>query len=163
MKELLVSFIMINLILISLCQVKRNTMEFETVTLKDVQGLFGGQNIFIDRQGKVFVQIVKPGNFEKRYSLKLTAAEVAELNGLLEKNSFSTIQVELRPGRPDEARPTISVLSANGQEKTAAKWAGQQHPQFDPIYQHLLTIAGRAEQSEPIYQGQYDPAWRPPQ
>jgi hypothetical protein len=139
-----------------------HTAAVESVSLQDVQTLFGGQNLWLSSNGKVIAQVVEPGLKEKRYELTLASDEVAELEQLLAKHDFAKIQLKERSGRPDEARPTISVTTADEKTTEVAKWAGDAHPGFDAIYAQLMAIVDRAKKANQLlYEGKFDHNWRP--
>ncbi len=99
---------------------------------------------------------------KKRYELVLDPEQLAEVEALLAKHQFATIQIDDRPGVPDEARPTKPVVTASGQTTEIAKWANDSHPGFDAIYQGLLAIVDRAKQGNKLtYEGKLDFKWRP--
>ncbi|MBW2454053.1 MAG: hypothetical protein JRI68_06070 [Deltaproteobacteria bacterium] len=138
------------------------TASVASVSLEDVQALFGGQNIWISSKGKVIAQVVEPGLKEKRYELALDPGQFAEVEAQLAKHQFAKIEIEDRPGVPDEARPTITVVTADGKATVVAKWANDKHAGFDSIYQQLLAIVDRAKQANKLlYEGKFDYKWRP--
>jgi hypothetical protein len=141
------------------------------IALHDVQGLFGGHNIWIVDGRSVFVQKVgrprpaqnQPGLGEQRYQFELAPAERDELERLLDVHHFLTIKVDSSgPGVPDEARPTVVVVSRSGQTVRASKWANDKHSEFDPIYRYLLAIGDRGTEKQIVYDGAYQGDWRPP-
>lgn len=138
------------------------TASVDSVSLEDVQALFGGQNIWITSNGKVIAQVVEPGLEEKRYELDLDPGQFAEVEALLAKHQFAKIEIKDRPAVPDEARPTITVVTADEKTTVVAKWANDKHPGFDAIYQQLLAIVARAKQANQVlYEGKFDFKWRP--
>ena len=140
-----------------------------SVTLWDVQGLFGGQNLFLARDGTTYVQIVRPpkvlypqgGLHEQRFRLSLNQAEVDAFLTLLKKNDFLGIQIPERFGIPDEARPTLQVRFSSGESRTVAKWGNDTHERFDALYTHLLDLAKKAAGMKPIYDGRWEEKWFP--
>lgn len=140
---------------------KAEDLRLGEASLLDVQGLWGGQNVFLQADGSAVVQIVSQGMREKRYELKLDAAKVAEFEKLLARHDFFIIKIKERPGIPDEAHPEIAVRLASGQERKVMKWAGDKHPDFDPLYAWLLAVAESAKAGKPVFEGAFDWKWRP--
>lgn len=131
------------------------------VALFDVQGLFGGRNLFIDEHGKATAVIVAPGMTEARHAIQLEKSELAELRALLRRHGFFAIGIKKRPGVPDEAHPTIAVALPGGPTRSVGKWANDTHPDFDPIYGWLMALQKRVQKVPPSRKGRYDPHWRP--
>ena len=134
---------------------------FKTVVLKDGQGLFGGQNVYVNAKGTCIVQVVVAGNRESRYELALTPGKIKELENLLSQHNFWAIRIPKRPGRPDEANPKITAVPKKGKANTVSKWAGDRHADFDPIYQWLVGVATSAQQTKPSFQGRHSTKWKP--
>ena len=138
---------------------------FARVTLRDVQGLWGGQDLWLDADGKLVVQTVHMADRlkgTKRFTTQLSAEQVAAAVKLLADRKFLEIRIPPRPGVPDEARPTITLRTSDGREASVAKWANDKHPDFDAIYKHLLDLVKEAVKGEPSYVGPYNRAWQPP-
>ena len=131
------------------------------VVLQDVHPLWGGRNLYLFGDGKLFVQMVERGGEETRYALQVEPARVEELARLLAEHRFMEIEIEDRPGLPDEARPEIDVVWQSGAHKTVAKWANDTHPDFDAIYAWLLELAEGVTDQSPVYAGPYEEDWRP--
>ena len=137
---------------------------FEKVVLRDVQGLFGGQDLWLSAEGQLTVQVVRPArNISPcmRYSRRLEANELARIGSLLAEHKFQEIQIKERSGVPDEARPAITVRSADGNERTVQKWANDKQAGFDAIYKELLALVKTAAQGKAEYAGPYDRGWAP--
>lgn len=134
------------------------------IILSDVQGLFGGRNIYILGTGKTVVQTVSPGQGglqEKRYTFNINKTEV---NSLIEKfieNDFLTIKTSDRPGIPDEARPTITIINEKGNRFSVSKWAGDKNDRWDPIGFELLKFQNKTEKLTPIFEGRFDWNYNP--
>ncbi len=114
---------------------------FATVTLRDVQGLFGGRDLDLQADGSVTLRSIKPPQRERTVRAKTDLAVVAELNALIQEHDFFSLQTKARAGVPDEARPTIQVTLPSGAYREVAKWANDRHPGFDAIYGRLLSLA----------------------
>lgn len=128
----------------------------QAVTLRDVQGLFGGRDVWIAADGACHVRVMDRG-VEKRYAGKIP---MDELKALLATHDPKKIRIPERPGVPDEARPTLIVRSAEEVVKVA-KWANQKHAGFDAIYGWIVKKAEDVAQGAPALEGRYDPAWKP--
>jgi hypothetical protein len=136
------------------------------VVLHDVQPLHGGQDLWVGADGAAFAQVVgppkrpeAPGLWASRYRLRLTPAQVCELERLVGAHDFFHVRTAGRPGIPDEPRPLIYVRSKADAAAAAMKWAGDRHPDFDPVYEYLLGLLDG--EKEEIGEGAYDGGWRP--
>jgi len=113
-----------------------------SVVLHDVQGLWGGHALWAREDGAAVIQVVGPpppgqsGLWEKRYNVKLTAAQWAEAERLVGAHHFLTLKTKERPGVPDEAHPTIAVVTKSGTPAKATKLANDKHSDFDPRGSH---------------------------
>ncbi|HUT59766.1 MAG TPA: protease inhibitor I42 family protein [Phycisphaerae bacterium] len=137
---------------------------FQSVVLRDVQGLSGGQDLWLFADGRLIVQVVRFGDRTRpcsRYATRLDANALAKVGRLLTERKFFKIKTRDRAGVPDEAHPAITVRSAEGKEHTVRKWANDKHPDFDAIYEELLGLVKSACRGQPEYAGAYDRAWAP--
>jgi hypothetical protein len=123
--------------------------------LYDIHGLWGGRRIHVAGSGQVVMQLVQPGMIERRYQFKLDAAEWKQLLVFLVENDFLTVQPIGRLGVPDEARPSITLVNAKGEQLVVAKWAGVNEPRFDAIYSALRRLETFTTQLKPVYSGPY--------
>lgn len=125
-----------------------------SLALRDVQPLMGGVVVHLPgwTTSQALVTRVAPGGAETKYKLPLkwTEGEKAALIRLCVENDFLTIEPEMRPGIPDEARPSLTLTNHKGESHTVAKWAGVADARFDAIYHALLTLAARSEGQRPI-------------
>ncbi|MFQ6102516.1 MAG: hypothetical protein ACE5OS_14985 [Anaerolineae bacterium] len=133
----------------------------KSAILRDVHPLWGGRNVYLFGDGRLFVQMVARGAQESRYALQVEPARVEELARLLREHRFMQIEIEDRPGMPDEARPEIEVVWQSGARKAVARWANDTHPDFDAIYSWLVELAESATGQTPVYVGPYEEDWRP--
>ncbi len=127
-----------------------------SIELFDVQGLWGGRRIRVRDGGQMTVQIVQPGMIEQRYELRLSPFDFRQLLSTLIENDFVTLHPAERPGIPDEARPTITVINAAGDKWTVAKWAGVEDARFGAIYAEFLRIEALTQSLEPVYHGPFE-------
>ncbi len=138
----------------------------ERVILRDVQGLWGGRDLWLNGDGRLIVNIVDPRKRDKaasQYGLQLPGTQLADTAKLVAEHSFFKIEIPNRPGVPDEARPTITVRLTDGTEKTVAKWSNDKHADFDAIYKHLLTLCELAtKKGKLLFQGPRGSAPKPP-
>lgn len=131
------------------------------IVLLDVQGLWGGRNLWVSADGITVCQVVGKGcGSATRYGFTLTPDQAAALAGIVEKHKALVIKTKDRPGLPDEARPII-FAKIDGKERAAAKWANDKCPDFDPVYALLLAIAETAKNGTQQAAGPYDWDWRP--
>ncbi len=111
-----------------------------SIELFDVQGLWGGRRIRVTDGGQMIVQVVQRRMIEQRYELRPSPSDFRQLLSVLIDNDFLTLQPAERPGIPDEARPTITVVNAAGEKCTVAKWAGVKDARFAGIYAEFLRL-----------------------
>ncbi len=125
--------------------------KLDQVALFDVQALWGGHNLWIKADGKAIGSFITPsggktkdaGGFrELRYEMVLSPEQRATLLGLVNKHHFFSVETKNRHGVPDEARPMIFIKSGS-RTHSVAKWAGDTHEHFDPIYRFLKTPSNR--------------------
>jgi hypothetical protein len=137
----------------------------QAFSLQDVQGLFGGQNLWVGPDSIAYVQLVghKAGEYglwETRYRTRLTEKQWSRMESLVGEHHFLTLKTSRRPGVPDEARPVITIVQRTGDSTAVGKWANEKNREFDPIYSFLLDLCqARGKQ---IYEGNFDWKWRPP-
>jgi len=140
--------------------------KLEKLVLRDVQGLFGGQDFYLKKDGTLTVVIAKPvegkpGLQASEYASKLDEKEMAALIELLKKHDFVSIRTQKRPGVPDEAHPEITLRLEKQAACTIRKWANEEHPDFDAIYKALLDRCTAAAKTKAVREEKYDYAWRP--
>jgi hypothetical protein len=140
--------------------------KFRQLWLRDVEGLNGGQNVYLAANGSVIVQRVAPaqgdrGLTEQRYAWRLTAAELKTLRQTLAKHSPIGMIVPRRPGMPGELWVELTWEGENGERIVVAKWASDPQPDFNALHQLLLGYARAAEKRKPEWSGKYDHQWRP--
>lgn len=121
--------------------------------LHDVQGLWGGREIYV-RLNQVIVRQVSRGMQERRVVF-VDADAAQSLFQLCIENDFLTIEIEARPGLPDEARTTLVLMNNMGSEHTLAKWAGQKVERFDRLYKAILALEKKVELFPAIYAGPF--------
>jgi len=132
------------------------------IELRDVQGLWGGRNIFIYGSGKTIIQIVNPdpkkglGLFEKRYTFSLGDYEIKRLINAFIKNDFVTIKLNNRSGVPDEAKPEIILINSKGDSREVSKWQNDKNERFDMIYEQILEIEKKIEKLIPTSESKWD-------
>lgn len=138
----------------------------ERVILRDVQGLWGGRDLWLSGDGRLVVNVVDPrkgATAVSQYGLQLGGDQLADTAKLVAARDFFKIEIPGRPGVPDEARPTINVRLTDGTEKAVAKWANDKHADFDAIYHHLLSLCKLAqEKGKLLFQGPRGSAPKPP-
>ncbi|MBU1692971.1 MAG: hypothetical protein KJ726_06890 [Verrucomicrobia bacterium] len=138
----------------------------DQVVLLDVQGLWGGADLWISSDSRAVCRFVarpaegEAGLQESRYAFELSEDQRARLDDLVQRHDFFSIRTESRMGMPDEARPCI-YLHAVDKAHAVGKWIGDRHKDFDPLYDHLRQIAESGRSGVPFHKGLYEPAWHP--
>ncbi|HVS38202.1 MAG TPA: hypothetical protein VMS17_21765 [Gemmataceae bacterium] len=144
-------------------------MPLRSVVLLDIQGLFGGQDIWIAEDGAAFAQVVEPvrgkgawGFHVRRYRLHVPLNQITDLERLVATHDFLRLKNPTRPGVPDEASPMISLVTKAGDAFCVGKWANDKNSDFDPVYDLLLNLL-KAEDKQLIeeQQGPIDWSWHP--
>ncbi len=140
--------------------------QLDQVILLDVQGLWGGQDLWIASDNKAVCRFVTPpkegqsGLQEVRYTFMLSAQQQTSLLELLNKHSFLSLTTKDRYGVPDEARPSIFMKSGT-RTHAVGKWANDNHEDFDSIYQALQHLAESGKKGTQTYRGPFDWNWSP--
>lgn len=140
--------------------------QLDRVILLDVQGLWGGQDLWISDDGQAVCRIAEAPSRgqsalqESRYRFKLSGEERETLLRSVNDHRLLFIKTKDRLGVPDEARPLISVKSG-AKEHAVAKWAGDKHVDFDAIYQSLRQVCESGRKGMPVFSGAYDCEWKP--
>jgi len=126
--------------------------------VQDVQGLWGGVEIYVAGTGKTVVRVVTPeegGLKEKRYVSTLDTSVNQILIGAFIKNNFLTINDSERPGIPDEAHPSITLINAEGERHTVWRWDGDMNKRFSNIMSEFRKIWEKVEKTEPVFEGEF--------
>ncbi len=131
------------------------------LVLRDVQGLFGGEDVYVSGAGECTIRLVAAGMKEKRFRLKLTASETLALRRACVEADLADLRIRDRSGVPDEAHPELSLTSAAGETRKVAKWANDKVPAFDKVYQAVRALKEKTKDLKPEYDGPYDRAWKP--
>ena len=127
---------------------------FDWAALLDVQGLFGGRDVWVTTDGTAYCRTVGPPAAgqarlpETRVRFALNEADRDALARVLAEGDLAEIHTNQRYGVPDEARAILCVQRA-GQRTAVGKWAGDPHAEFDAIYRLFVRIAGRAAEQNP--------------
>lgn len=138
-----------------------------SLVLLDVQGLWGGQSLWLREDGTAVVQVVTPpkrgqsGLQARRFAVRFTDSQSEALNRLLQEQPFATTRTPDRTGIPDEASPTIWVRTKAGTAFAAMKFANDKHKAFDSVYDYLLKLVETGKQGRAVYSGTYSWDWRP--
>lgn len=131
---------------------------FDSVVLNDVQGLYGGHDFDLKRDGTwVMVEVTpRKGLHARRFEGKASEADIAAFINLLQEHDFLSIRTSDRPGVPDEALPTITVSLTGHESVTKRKWARDKHPDFDAIYGWIMVRCRAAAAGKPVHEGAYE-------
>lgn len=125
---------------------------FDRVLLLDVQGLFGGRELWLAADGSAHARVVgppAPGQAmlgERRFTFTVGPGELAELARLLARHDLTKMRTPNRYGVPDEARPVVCV-QAGRKIHAVGKWANDAHAEFDAIYLFLTRLVNREAQA----------------
>src|SRR5262245_23116 len=144
----------------------RNRDAIQSVILRDVHPLQGGQNIYLRGDGRGVVQAVSwdreaKSFHEKRYRLALAPAAMLRLEQVITDNAFFEVSIAERSGVPGEARHSLSVALASGRSASVSKWMRDRHRGFDAVYRALTGEARSAASGTPFHEGKLDPRWVP--
>ena len=137
---------------------------FTKVVLRDVQGLFGGQDLWVFSDGRVIVQVVTSPSDTRgmlRYEMQATPLELDSIQALLDQHHFSDLKIETSKAVPDEAHPEITVEYKSGPSHAVMKMANEKNADFDAIYDQLRALVKRASATKPVFEGAYDWTWKP--
>jgi hypothetical protein len=129
-----------------------------SLVLLDVQGLFGGHDLWIQSNGVAVVKAVRREEKlrelqERQYIVRLSDSQMSALGKLLGEQDFLNIKVPERPLAPDEALPIIWVQTKTGARAAAMKPVNDTHKQFDAVYSHLLTLIETIKKGDLGYLG----------
>ncbi len=113
------------------------------IRLDDVQRLSGGQTLVLDSDRNLFVRTARAGK-EHCYHMKLPAEDLTIL-AFIPTSGIAQYREHERYGAPDEARPAITLTLPTQKKLHAEKWANDQDPHFDKLYQRLLQLVERAK------------------
>jgi len=125
------------------------------IELYDVQGLWGGRRIRVDGHRNAVVEVVARTMLARRYEFQVEEDLLARLLEVMVEQDFVTIRPPERPGIPDEARPSITLVSPSGKAVTVAKWAGVREPRFAAAYRALLEIEALTAGLEPVSEARF--------
>jgi hypothetical protein len=144
----------------------KNEQTVQTITLRDVQPLYGGQNLYLRGDGTGACQVVSrkqdgTGLHEKRFGVTVLTHVRRHLADLITNHSSFENSIKERLGLPDEARPTVFITLKSRRSLRLSKWANDKRPDFDVIYDLLLEQIRFAQGGPAIYEGPYDPRWVP--
>ena len=126
------------------------------IRLDDVQRLSGGQTLVLDSDRNLFVRTVRAGK-EHCYHMKLPAGELTIILAFIPTSGIAQYREHKRYGVPDEAHPAITLTLPTQTKLHAEKWANDQDPHFDKLYQRLLQLVERAAKTRAYRVRQYDP------
>lgn len=127
--------------------------------LLNVHPLWGGCIIGLNGHGQVILQMVSPGQFERRYTFNLSADEVQALLALFIAQDFISIAIPTRTAvLPDEARAEIRLTNSAGQQHTVARWAHDSpNVRLAALLTALHALEQRTQTLKPDYEGPYRP------
>lgn len=124
--------------------------------LSSMQGLWGGWLITIAGSREVVIQRVSPPTREARYKLELTEEEFVSLVQTCIDRNLLTVPAPQRPGHPDETMLEITLVNPQNESRSVTKWAGDNHPEFDPVFKQIFALTNRTHDQLPFYTGPFD-------
>ena len=133
------------------------------LSMRDVAGFSGGQDLDLDAEGNLFVRIARhdPDHsearfWERRFHLKLQPAELSQLIAFVRTSGIARYRERRRNGVPDEARPSVRVALPRQATIDAAKWDNDKDPNFDTLYKRLLELVDRTSKTPSYREQPYD-------
>ena len=130
------------------------------IHLTSLQGLWGGWHILVCGSGEVIIQHVSPSMHEERFRLELSEAEFRLLLEACIQNDLLSIQPLRSMGRPEEIMLQITLINAQGESRTASKWAGDSLAAFDTVYRQIFILTYQTNNMHPFLTGPFD--WSAP-
>jgi hypothetical protein len=127
------------------------------VTLDTVQALWGGLRVQASGDCSVTVTTVPRGGMEQLRTFNLDRASWHELMLLLIECDAVAIDPPHRSGLPDEVRPSLTLVNADGRSVSVSKWAGVADARFDRVQAAVAALAQPLDASPPAE----PPAFRP--
>jgi hypothetical protein len=129
------------------------------LVLRDVHPLFGGQDVYVGGSGECIIRVV--AGKEKRFRLKLTAADTLALRRACIEADLADLKIKDRLGAADEPCPELSLTNAAGGTRKVAKLFSDKVPAFDKVHQAVRALTEKTKDLKPEYEGPYDRAWKP--
>jgi hypothetical protein len=139
-------------------------MPLKSVILLDVEGMQGGQNLWLSEDGAAIVQVVGPlssGLSEKRYRIPFGKPAMIEAERLAGAHRFLNLKLKLGVGPPGGGHPLIAVITKAGDKSSSIKREHDKQADFDPFYAHLLGLTKHLDRAELIYEGSFIWDWHP--
>jgi len=126
----------------------------------DIQPLHGGRALYVVGDGAAIARIASPPS-ERRVHGRLSQERLREIARALHDADFLRMTVPDRPGIPDEARATLLVRFASGQERQVHKWDGVQHEGFAALGRRMRALTEELERGGSAQTVRFDPSWGP--
>ncbi len=131
------------------------------ISLRDVQGLWGGNNIDVYSDDHcVITRVTRPkkgtGLHELRFEAALPAGESQRLLKLADSTHFLDYRQGRKTGVPDEACPRITIPVPGATAFEVEKWAGEKDAKFDSVYTALLKLAETTKPGKILHDGPRD-------
>jgi hypothetical protein len=127
------------------------------VVLDDVHPLWGGIRVQAAGDCSVVATIVLRGGMERLQTFILDRAAWHELMLLLIECDAVAIDPPERSGLPDEVRPCLALVNADGRGVSVSKWAGVADARFDRVQAAVAALARPLDAGAPAG----TPAFRP--
>lgn len=144
-------------------------LPLKTVILLDVEGMQGGQNLWLTEDGTGIVQVVGhlgsgglPEKLpEKRYRIRFGTPVMMEAKRLAGAHRFLELKLKLGVGPPGGGHPRIAVITKAGEPSSSIKREHDKQADFDAFYAYLLGLTRRLDGASLIYEGAFSWDWHP--
>ncbi len=113
------------------------------VRLTDIQGFDRGQTLELNADGDLSVRTISDGK-ERIHDAKVPPNELKELLDSIPSTGIFDYHEIKRPGASDEGRPKIALTLPGRDPLVAEKWAKDEAPLFDRLYEKLLQLVETA-------------------
>ena len=119
------------------------------VILDTVHALWGGLHVQASGDCSVTVTTVPRGGMEQMRTFILDRANWHALMLLLIECDAVAIDPPNRPGLPDELRPSLVLVNADGRSVSLSKWVGVADARFDRVQAAVVALTQPLDASPP--------------
>lgn len=133
---------------------------FDRISLEDISGIWGGQNLYVSADGSASLQVERGGR-ELRYTAKLSSQQVQSLLDTLNAQNFFAITDSKGMVIPDEGHPRITLKMQSGESHSAIRWDHDQPADFAAIHEELNRLATYITENSKGVEVPIDRKWRP--
>lgn len=111
--------------------------------------------------GSACVRFFDERGDERRFVFAIPEKEAQDLVRLAASEDVLAQKPPERAGKPDEARPGLTVENALGVARPIRRWAADRVPALEKVEQALLALEKKTEKLDPVFSGKKDPYFRP--